>query len=241
MLISALPYTIYPLGDSALTIDFGNSIDDTANKAAIQLFHELKKEPIPCTTALIPAYSSLSIIYNVVEVKKKCKKGQTAFDTMAEQTEERIKKVALKKNDVSNLVQIPVCYDESFAPDLISMANTLHLSPEEIIAIHTSAVYKVYMLGFLPGFAYMGIVPDKISIGRKQKPVTVEAGGVGIAGKQTGIYPLTSPGGWQIIGRTPLPMFNKKNDNPTHLHPGDEVKFYAISKKEMEEWMKKVS
>jgi inhibitor of KinA len=101
--------------------------------------------------------------------------------------------------------------------------------------LHTSTIYRVYMLGFLPGFAYMGLVDEKISSSRKQNPVTVEAGSIGIAGKQTGIYPLRSPGGWQIIGRTPLKLFDKEKINPVLFKSGDQVQFYSITKDEFED------
>ena len=109
------------------------------------------------------------------------------------------------------------------------------ISIEEIIQLHSSATYRVYMLGFLPGFTYMGLVDEKISSPRKQQPTPVEAGSVGIAGRQTGIYPLRSPGGWQIIGRTPWNLFEKEQVNPVSFKSGDHVQFYSISKDEFED------
>jgi inhibitor of KinA len=135
-----------------------------------------------------------------------------------------------------SLVTVPVCYDMEFGNDLNYIASQNNISPEEIIHYHTSGIYRVYMLGFLPGFAYMGEVNEKIISPRKQQPVQVQAGSVGIAGKQTGIYPFTSPGGWQIIGRTPLTLFDKKNtEQPTIFKAGDKVKFISISKDEFED------
>jgi inhibitor of KinA len=133
------------------------------------------------------------------------------------------------------LISIPVCYEKEFAHDLEWIAIQNNISLEEIISLHTAASYHVYMLGFLPGFAYMGLVNDKISVPRKQKPVTVEAGSVGIAGKQTGIYPLSSPGGWQIVGRTPMKLFDKEKESPTLIKSGDSVQFYSITKDEFED------
>lgn len=134
-------------------------------------------------------------------------------------------------------VRIPVCYDSSLGPDLVSLANTHGLSAEEVIQIHTSRLYSVYMLGFLPGFAYMGTVDPRIQTPRRAAPRTqVPAGSVGIAGMQTGIYPLASPGGWQLIGRTPLPVFQPDASSPSLLQPGDHVQFYPITLQAFETW-----
>ncbi|HYP50618.1 MAG TPA: 5-oxoprolinase subunit PxpB, partial [Pyrinomonadaceae bacterium] len=131
----------------------------------------------------------------------------------------------------ARLVEIPVCFDAEFAPDLDFIAAEKNLSPEEIIEIFLAGTYRVFMLGFLPGFAYLGEVAEIIAVPRKQSPrLQVAAGSVGIAGRQTGIYSLASPGGWQIIGRTPLEMFNSDNEPPTRLQAGDTVRFYRIGK-----------
>jgi inhibitor of KinA len=126
-----------------------------------------------------------------------------------------------------------VCYAERFALDLEELVQQKHLSKQEIIQLHTSITYRVYMIGFLPGFAYMGEVDEKIAMPRRQQPRTaVPEGSVGIAGAQTGIYPFTSPGGWNIIGRTPLKLFDKDKEEPTFFKPGDEVTFYSITEDE---------
>jgi inhibitor of KinA len=134
----------------------------------------------------------------------------------------------------SSLVKIPVCYDNEFAPDLQRMAQSKNISADEIVRIHIADTYRVYMLGFLPGFAYLGRLDKKIAMPRKSHPAPVAAGSIGIAGNQTGIYPLASPGGWQIIGRTPLQLFDADRTEPTLLKAGDTVQFYSISKHEFE-------
>ncbi len=127
-------------------------------------------------------------------------------------------------------ISIPVCYDLSLAPDIEFVASQHALTTQQVIALHTSTAYRVYMIGFQQGFPYMAAVDKQIATPRKSNPRTsVPAGSVGIAGDQTGIYPFTSPGGWQLIGQTPLQMFNKNNHQPTLLQPGDEVQFYPIS------------
>jgi inhibitor of KinA len=116
------------------------------------------------------------------------------------------------------------------------MAAAKNMTIAEIIQYHSSKIYRVYMIGFLPGFPYMGVLNEKISMPRKEKPVKVKAGSVGIAGIQTGIYPFDSPGGWQIIGKTPLKLFDVKKDQPAYLKPGDLVQFDSITRDEFENY-----
>ncbi len=137
----------------------------------------------------------------------------------------------------SHIVRIPVCYDERFGYDLDFISLAKQLAKDEIINLHVSRVYYVYMIGFLPGFSYMAAVDDKLVIARKPNPVPVIAGSVGIAGSQTGIYPLNSPGGWQIIGRTPLKkLFDEHADPPVLLKAGNRVQFYGITRQEFDNW-----
>ncbi len=184
----------------------------------------------------VPAYSSLTIHYNMLALKKKVAAGVTIFEWVQQQLLERLNQPVENLASKERLMKIPVCYEKGFAPDIDQLAATRNISVEEVIQTHTSKNYKVYMLGFLPGFTYMGEVDEKIAIPRKPQPVNIVAGSVGIAGKQTGIYPLPSPGGWQIIGRTPLKLFDAKRDEPTLLRAGDEIQFYSISKSEYESY-----
>lgn len=182
----------------------------------------------------VPAYSSLTIYYDVIEVRKKTKEDTTAFIWMKKKIDE-ILKTGLEKTEIKErMVRIPVCYDTDFAVDIEKIALAGNISIDEVMRIHSGKSYKVYMLGFLPGFAYMGQVNEKISFERKAQPENIKAGSVGIAGRQTGIYPFDSPGGWQIIGRTPLKIFNSQNTNPALLQAGDIVQFYSITKNEFE-------
>jgi len=125
-------------------------------------------------------------------------------------------------------VEIPVCYDQALGNDLPGISSLTGISIAQIISLHCSNEYYVYMQGFLPGFAYMGEVDERIAVGRKHQPVNVQAGAVGIAGKQTGIYPVDSPGGWQIVGYTPLRIFNAQQASPCLMNAGDLVKFITI-------------
>jgi len=226
-------YKLFPFSDSALIIDFGNTISRDINDAVVCIFKKIQSLAIDGVIEVVPAYSSIVIYYNVFELKEKITGEQTVFQFL----EKRINKLLREEEWIisgtkQKVIRIPVCYEKEFATDLEWMSSQLKISNEEIIQLHTSKSYHVYMLGFLPGFSYMGEVDEKISIARKPQPVQVTAGSVGIAGKQTGVYPLNSPGGWQIIGRTPLIMFDKDNTEPTKVKPGDTVQFYSISKDE---------
>jgi len=233
------PYTMFPLGDSALTIDFGNSIDDQTNQKVLQLYHQIKDAHIPYLTDLVPAYSSLTVYYDVISVYST---EHSAFEAISELIENITEEKPKPVDGTKRLIDIPVCYEIKYALDIYEIARQKNLSVEEIIAIHTSKTYRVYMLGFIPGFSYMGLVDEQIEVPRKTEPrPNVEAGSVGIAGRQTGIYPLNSPGGWQIIGKTPLRLFNKDLAQPVLFEPGDEVKFYSITEDEFEDFKKRNS
>jgi inhibitor of KinA len=236
-----MPYRIFSLGDAAITVDFGNIINEAINQQVLRLFYQLRDNPLQGMTEAVPAYSSLTVYYNVFETRKKIADNKTVFEFMSAQLHERLSHPLPETNISSKLISIPVCYEKEFAPDIAHLAKEKNISIEELIQIHTSRDYRVYMLGFMPGFSYMGEVDERIAFPRKPQPVTVAAGSVGIAGAQTGIYPMSSPGGWQIIGRTPLKLFNTTTNSQGErgfedsfclLQPGDTVHFTSISKNE---------
>jgi len=240
-------YHIFPLGDSAITLDFGNGIDEMINRKVIDLFHSLKNEPLPGMIEAVPAYSSITIYYDIFHLRKSVSQDKTVSEWMTDQLEERMDLPLLQHDSLSRLIKIPVCYEKEFALDMEAIAKEKNISVDEVMHIHISKTYRVYMLGFLPGFPYMGEINEQIKMPRKAQPrQRVEAGSVGIAGRQTGIYPLASPGGWQIIGRTPLELFETSpktspeerayEDSICLLQPGDEVMFYSISKNEFENY-----
>lgn len=228
-------YTIISLGDSALTIDFGNVIDISINKEVISLYHLIKAAPWFGVKDIVPAYSTLTVHYDVVAVLKS-NFGVSAFDAMKKKLEGLLlQKISVAKP--SRSIKIPVCYAHKYALDLQEITMQTNLSFGEVVQIHTSRKYRVYMVGFLPGFAYMGEVDERIAVPRKKEPrLKIEEGYVGIAGKQTGIYPLTSPGGWQIIGRTPLKLFDKEKEDPVLFAAGDEALFFSITEDEFENY-----
>lgn len=224
------PYRFSPLGDNAIIIDFGNIIDEQINKLVHSVFYRLQNDPIPGMIEAVPAYCSLTVFYDVFFINNLIgNQSLTVFDWVRECLKKYVSNQNIETGDPQLLINIPVCYDKEFGTDLDFIATQNDISVEEIIHLHSSAVYRVYMLGFLPGFAYMGLVNEKISSPRKQQPTPVEAGSIGIAGRQTGIYPLKSPGGWQIIGRTPLKLFNNEKVNPVLFKSGDHVKFQSIT------------
>ncbi|MEO7983066.1 MAG: 5-oxoprolinase subunit PxpB [Bacteroidota bacterium] len=234
------PYHIFPLGDSAITIDFGNCIDADINREVIARFNQLKEQPFPGMIEAVPAYSSLTIHYDMPALKKKATNGHTIFEWVQQQLLERLQEPIEHKTLPERLVKIPVCYAHEFALDIRQLAAEKKISTEEVIRLHTAKNYKVYMLGFLPGFSYMGEVDERIAMARKPQPINIVSGSVGIAGRQTGIYPLSSPGGWQIIGRTPLRLFDVQNPQPSLLVAGDTVQFYSITKNDFEELYSKL-
>jgi inhibitor of KinA len=222
-------YKIYFVSDFAASIDFGNVIDKEINAKAIALFNYLTQHPIEEMIEAIPAYSSVSVYFDIPSLRKKIASHKKTYEWI----QNKLNQVMLNEfagfKTIPDLVRIPVCYDEEFAIDLAWIAQQKNLGPEEIIRLHNSRQYHVYMLGFLPGFSYMGEVDERIAVPRKPEPQPILAGSVGIASKQTGIYPLNSPGGWQIIGRTPLKMFDKAKPEPCLLKAGDSVEFYSIT------------
>ena len=220
------PYRIFPLSDSSITIDFGSVIDEALNTLVAQLFDYCSRNPFIGFTEAVPAYAALTIFYNVIQVRNAYPEAPTAYALVENYVNEALENITTTISTSPILIEIPVIYD---GEDLAFVAAHNHLSAEEVIEIHTAATYRVYMMGFLPGFAYMGGMDVRIATQRRPSPRTkVPAGSVGIAGQQTGIYPLESPGGWQLIGRTTVKLFDIEAPNPTLLKAGDLVKFVRV-------------
>jgi inhibitor of KinA len=227
-------YTIFPLGDSALTIEFGNRVDENINNRVLFIFNQLNEINYPEILDVVPSYTTLTVHYNVFSIIKNNQHNRTAFEIISERVEKVINRtVSSTSQKNKQTVKVPVCYLPEFGLDIQEVAREKNISIEEVVRLHSGKKYRVYMLGFLPGFPYMGEVDEKITMPRKQQPrVKVSAGSVGIAANQTGIYPFDSPGGWNIIGRTPLHIFYKEEAKLTYFEAGDEVEFYSISKDE---------
>lgn len=223
---------IYSVGESMLTISLGNAISLEVNKKVFQVYRHLVKDKHPSWLDIIPAYTTVSIVYNVPTIRKQ---HTSAFQWMKCEVEKVIATISGQEELQTRQLNIPVCYDPEFALDADRICKEKSVSLNELITIHSSKSYHVFMIGFLPGFAYMGVVDSTIATPRLASPrKNVPAGSVGIAGEQTGIYPLDSPGGWNIIGRTPVKLFDPTKEDPVLLQPGDQVKFEPISKKEFD-------
>mgnify|MGYP000109043741 CR=1 FL=1 len=211
---------IDPFGDSALLITFDREISELVNQEVISLYKRLQR--IDGFQYLIPAYNSLTIGLDL-------KQWNFERASAAVRSEyERVPKTP--KVSAKETYTIPVCYESPLEMDLDDVSRQTGLSKNEIIDLHTNQTYRVYMLGFVAGFAYMGSLPESLNCKRKETPrLKVPKGSVGLAGLQTGIYPTEAPGGWQIIGQTPLEMFDLHRSDTSLLKPGDCVKFRAIS------------
>lgn len=213
---------VIPASDSSLLIVLGNEISPELHARVIGLFQALRARRDPRIRNLHPGYTSVLVDFDPLRM---------AHDELAAIIEQSASAAGSEGERKSNVVSVPVCYDVEFGPDLMDLAKHANISPEEVIRLHSSATYLVYFLGFSPGFAYMGGLPEKLHMPRLATPRGYVAGGtVGIAGSQTGIYPVDSAGGWRLIGRTPWRMFDPHADPPTRLQPGDRVRFSPIDR-----------
>ncbi len=213
-----LPH-IHPYNEVSLLLQFPGQTLEQAHKDVQHWFAYAKQHCMHWLTDLIPAYDSLLLI-----CKSPGYAQQLQYVLLDQNMQVEISQPAVSKEPI----KIPVCYDRALGNDLEVMAMQHKISVENIVQLHLQNKYHVYMVGFLPGFAYMGEVDARIATPRKPSPVPTRAGAVGIAGKQTGIYPLNSPGGWNIVGYTPLNMFDIKQASPSFLQTGQKVKFSPI-------------
>ena len=224
---------ISSLGDDCLTVDFGNEISIDTNSKAIALAARLNSLKFPGLVEAVPAYSSVSVFFDLAVVRRSVEQSETAWSSITRYIDQALENLPVNANENGRTVQIVVDFSQEVAPDLDHVADFARMTRSEVIGLFTSKTYRVYMLGFLPGFAYMGEVDERIAIPRHESPRTsVPKGSVGIAGRQTGIYPFQSPGGWQIIGRTTEEMFALDREPSSLLHPGDDVRFVDRQKGE---------
>lgn len=221
----------FQISENAISLEFGGDINEKTLKRISTLNYCIKQKPFAGLLSTIPAYTTLTLYFNPVELMDGGKaKGLTALDKISAYINAINVDTNNDQQSQNQIIQIPVCYDATFGFDLEELTSFYQLKKKEIIEIHSSAVYTVYMIGFVPGFPYLGGLSEKLTARRKQNPRSaIPAGSVGIAGQQTGIYPLQTPGGWQIIGRTPLKLFDAARQQPSLLKAGDKIKFESIS------------
>ena len=218
---------IYSIHDQAITFEFAEIISEEINIHIISLKNKIEDNPFKGFVECVPAYSSLTVYFNSNIHKNEVIEIISGYNS-------KLKIQNPKPNN--NMITIPVCYE--MGEDIQSVASQLNLSEENIIRFHSEQTYRVFMIGFTPGFPYMGSIPKLLEMERKKTPsLNIQPGSVAIAGKQTGIYPTNSPGGWHVIGRTPIDMFDKKRMPACFLQAGDKVQFKPITKKEFEQFL----
>ena len=217
--------TISPVGDRAISIDFGQVIDPTINRHIRQTIERIKELQLEGIIELVPTYCALLVEYDAMlySYSEICNIIEpTLEEGMTDTT-----------NELVTVVEVPTVYGGDFGPDLSFVASHNHLSEDEVVSIHSGTDYLVYMLGFIPGFTYLGGMDPRIATPRLSSPRTlIPAGSVGIAGEQTGTYPSDSPGGWQIIGRTPVTMYDMSKAQAALLNAGDYVRYVPIDESE---------
>jgi inhibitor of KinA len=210
--------------DQTLLVSFGQHITREAHQQVMRLLRLLESERIAGIRNLHPAYCSLLVKFDPLLLRHE------DLQATLEQYLGRLDDVALPE---PRLVEIPVCYGGEYGPDLLDVCTLHKLEPEQVIDLHSSATYRVYFLGFVPGFAYLGELPEALITPRLPTPRRqVPAGSVAIAGNQTGVYPVATPGGWRLLGRTPLAMFRPDREGLSLLSIGDHVRFAPISREQ---------
>lgn len=218
-----------------MLVSFGNIIDPAINEKVISLHKTLQQSAFEGFIESVPAYASLAVFYDVLKIKTVTQLPAYAF--VKNQLIRLLEQLNTATDLSTEIIKIPVCYDPEFGMDIQDLAELHRITVSEIIQLHTAEIYKIYMIGFTPGFAYMGKVVDQLITPRKEQPrLKVAAGSVGIAGSQTGIYPIDSPGGWQVIGKTPYRLFDANRPTPCMLSAGDRVQFFSIDKNEFEQY-----
>jgi inhibitor of KinA len=220
-----------PLGDRAVMITLGHTIDEATHRLVRAVSARLDDAPPAGVIDQVPAFVSVAVHYDPVRVAGD--PSASPYERIVDALRQALSSVRAEQLGEPRHVEIPVCYGGDLGPDLADVAARHDLSPDEVVRIHAGASYLVYMVGFMPGFAYLGGLPDKIVTPRRSSPRTaVPAGSVGIGGEQTGVYPLESPGGWNLIGRTPLKIFDAARTEAALLGTGDRVTFRVISANE---------
>jgi inhibitor of KinA len=231
---------ITPLGDSALIIRVREGFEDAPDqtiKAVLRVQRCLENARLPGVIEFAPAYTTVAVFFDAPRVVSAGAKPDGVFDWLAERVREALCDSNKSSNDRidTSFVEVPVCYEAEFAPDLDEVARHAGVHWQEVVDLHSSAEYRVHCVGFTPGFPFLGGLPPKLATPRRDIPrKEIPAGSVGIGGTQTGIYPVKSPGGWNVIGRTPLRLFDPQRNPPALFRAGDRVRFRAITRTDFE-------
>jgi inhibitor of KinA len=216
------------MGDRSLLVELGDEIGPAVNQSVQELFTGLDFQKLKGILELVPSYRSLLVICDPFIL------SLADLKLIIIEIHNNLDRLQLPE---PRAAKIPVVYGGNYGPDLLEVAEYHHIAPEEVISYHTQPTYRVYMIGFTPGYPYLGELPEALSTPRRKTPRTlVPRGSVGIAQKQTGIYSVDSPGGWQIIGWTPIPLFDPQRNPPSLLVMGDRVEFYSITAEEADQW-----
>jgi inhibitor of KinA len=223
---TARPFWFLPLGDAALTVEFGNEIDPALNQRVIAFADTVRTQLWKGVLDVVPTYRSVTIHVDPLAL---------TVNTLTDRLLQLPHTVSSPTASFGNQHTIPVLYGDEWGPDLEDVAAFANMPVADVVRLHSSVLYRVYMLGFSPGFPYLGSVPEPLAIPRLATPrTTVPAGSVGIAGHQTGIYPTSTPGGWRLIGRTPVALYRPTNSTPFLIGPGDVVRFEPIGLREFD-------
>ena len=235
---------IVPLGDSALIVRVRDQFDDTPEQTldiVLRAFQQLQNAAIPGVIELAPAYTSVAVFFDPISIAKGAEIPEKVFDWLATRIRAAVAAGADRGRHRTatqrrvRLVEIPVCYDPEFALDIDDVARRAAISPGEVIRLHCATEYRVACIGFVPGFPFLAGLPKELATPRRDIPrKQIPPGSVGIGGAQTGIYPLRSPGGWNLIGRTPLRLFDSRKNPPALLRAGERVRFRKIEREEFE-------
>ena len=224
-----------PLGDQAVTITVGTTIDEATHRHVRAVSSALASANIAGVRDVVPAFASVTVHYDPALVAGRT--SDAPYTRLVSVLHTLLDGIRVESLPTPRVVEIPVCYGGALGPDLGDVARQHSMSPDEVVSLHAAGDYLVYMVGFMPGFAYLGGLSERIATPRRPTPRTaVPAGTVGIGGQQTGVYPLESPGGWNLIGRTPLRIFDIAREEQTLLATGDRVRFVPITLDQYERW-----
>lgn len=230
-------YQIMMVSESCLLVKFGDTICPAINRKVRKLSDYVEKHPFPGFVETVVSYTGLAVLYDPWAVQKALGRGGgKSFQLVGDKLAEYMEKLAEEPDTPGRVVEIPVCYGEAYGPDLEYVASFHGLTPDEVVDIHCGSEYLCYMIGFCPGFPYLGGMDERIATPRRETPrLAIPARSIGIAGSQTGGYPISTPGGWQLIGRSAVEMYDPTAEHPSLLQAGDIVRFRRISPEEYRE------